>query len=94
MEQFRIQIRLHNISFTDKKAGLLVEVGIVWIFFLLVVLVPILYIKKMCNVMLCIIQVRPQHVRLSMRVNEAYDMDFYYAQVNIVLMANIFVLRC
>ena len=23
---------------------------------------------------------RPQHVRLSMRVNEAYDMDFYYAQ--------------
>jgi hypothetical protein len=30
-------------------------------------------------------QVRPQHVRLSMRVNEAYDMDFYYAQVNIFL---------
>lgn len=26
------------------------------------------------------VQVRPQHVRLSMRVNEAYDMDFYYAQ--------------
>ena len=23
---------------------------------------------------------RPQHVRLSMRVNKAYDMDFYYAQ--------------
>jgi hypothetical protein len=41
--------------------------------------------------MLRIIQVRPQHVRLSMRVNEAYDMDFYYAQVNIFLKTSLFV---
>ena len=26
------------------------------------------------------IQVQPQHVSLSMRVNEAYNMDFYYSQ--------------
>jgi hypothetical protein len=44
-----------------------------------------MYTKKLCGVILCITQVRPQHVRLSMRVNEAYDMDFYYAQVNIFL---------
>jgi hypothetical protein len=42
-----------HFSFTDKKAGLSVEVGVVWISFLLVLLVPILY-KKFCDVMLCI----------------------------------------
>ena len=26
------------------------------------------------------VQVKPQHVQLSMRVNEAYNMDFYYEQ--------------
>ena len=26
------------------------------------------------------VQLKPQHVQLSMRVNEAYNMDFYYEQ--------------